>query len=178
MAEQITVARPYAEAVFALARGSNALPVWGEMLKVAAGVVRDPRVREALDSPKLSAAARESLFLSICGDKLDANGRSFVRVLIEGGRLNLLPQVRELFEALKDEAEGVARAHISSAFEIDDAQLSRLKEALHRRFGRRIEATVSIDPQLIGGARVVVGDTVIDASVQGQLQSMKNQLRA
>ena len=111
-------------------------------------------------------------------DKLDANGRNFVRVLIEAGRLILLPQIRELFDALKDEAEGVARAHISSAFAIDDEQLSRLKSALQKRFGRTIEATVSVDPQLIGGAIVVVGDTVIDASVQGELQSMKNQLRA
>ena len=178
MAEQITVARPYAEAVFALARDENALPVWGEMLKVAASVVRDPRMRDALDNPRLSVAAKESLFLSVCGDKLDANGRNFVRVLIEAGRLSLLPQIRELFDALKDEAEGVARAHISSAFAIDDAQLSRLKSALQKRFGRTIEATVSVDPQLIGGAIVVVGDTVIDASVQGELQSMKNQLRA
>jgi len=178
MAEQITVARPYAEAIFTLARDEKTLPVWEEMLKVAAGVVRDTRMREALDNPRLSIAAKESLFLSVCGDKLDVNGRNFVRVLIDAGRLSLLSQIRELFDALKDEAEGVARAHISSAFAIDDAQLSSLKAALQKRFGRRIEAIVTVDPELIGGARVVVGDTVIDASVQGELQSMKNQLRA
>lgn len=177
MAEEITVARPYAEAAFALARDENALPSWGEMLRVAADVLRDSRMHVALENPKLSTEAKESLFLSVCGDKLDTNGRNFVRVLIEAGRLNLLPQIRELFDARKDDAEGVARAQIFSAFAIDDAQLSRLKQALQKRFGRRIEATVSVDPQLIGGARVVVGDTVIDASVQGELQSMKNQLQ-
>jgi F-type H+-transporting ATPase subunit delta len=177
MAEQITVARPYAEAVFALAREKNALAAWAEMLRVAAGVAGDARMRDALDNPKLSAAAKESLFLSVCGDKLDADGKRFVRVLLEAGRFGLLPEIRELFDALKDDADGVARAHISSAFAIDEAQLARLKTALEKRFGKKIEATVTVDPDLIGGAKIVVGDTVIDASVQAELQSMKNQLR-
>ena len=177
MAEQITVARPYAEAVFALAREKNALAAWAEMLRVAAGVAGDARMRDALDNPKLSAEAKESLFLSVCGDKLDADGRRFVRVLLESGRFGLLPEIRELFDALKDDADGVARAHISSAFAIDEAQLARLRTALEKRFGKKIEATVTVDPDLIGGARIVVGDTVIDASVQAELQSMKNQLR-
>ena len=177
MAEQITVARPYAEAVFALAREQNALPVWAEMLRVSAGVAADARMLEALDNPKLSVAAQESLFLSVCGDELNADAKSFIRVLFEAGRFGLLPQIRELFDSLKDQTEGVARARISSAFPLDDAQLARLTAALQKRFGKKIEATVSVDPELIGGAKVIVGDTVIDASVQGELQSMKSQLR-
>ncbi len=177
MAEQITVARPYAEAVFALAREQNALPVWAEMLRVAAGVAGDARMLEALDNPKLSVTAKESLFLSVCGDKLNADARSFIRVLFEAGRFGLLPEIRELFDSLKDQAEGVLRARISSAFPLDDAQLTRLTATLQKRFGKKIEATVSVDRELIGGARVIVGDTVIDASIQGELQSMKNELR-
>jgi F-type H+-transporting ATPase subunit delta len=177
MAEQITVARPYAEAVFSLAREQNALPVWAEMLRVAAGVAADPRMLQALDNPRLSAEAKESLFLSICGDKLNADAKSFIRVLFEAGRFGLLPEIREIFDLLKDQAEGVARARISTAFPIDAAQLDRLTAALQKRFGKKIEATVTVDPELIGGARVVVGDMVIDASIQGELQSMKNQLR-
>jgi F-type H+-transporting ATPase subunit delta len=177
VAELITVARPYAEAAFALAREQNALPVWAEMLRVANNVANDERVRAALDNPRLSAQAKESLFLSLCGADLNAEGKSFVRVLIEADRLTLLPQIRNLFDALKDEADGVARAQIRSAFPIDDAELAGLKNALERRFGKKIEPTVSIDPELIGGARIVVGDTVIDASVQGELQAMANHLR-
>jgi F-type H+-transporting ATPase subunit delta len=177
MAEQITVARPYAEAVFALAREQNALPVWAEMLRTASNVASDERVRAALDNPRLSAAAKESLFLSICGAVLNTDAKSFVRVLLEAGRFGLLPDIRELFETLKDTADGVARAQISSAFPIDEKELTGLKSALERRFGKKIEATVNIDPQLIGGARIVVGDTVIDASVQGELQAMANHLR-
>jgi F-type H+-transporting ATPase subunit delta len=177
MAEQITVARPYAEAVFALAREQNALPVWAEMLRVAARVASDERVRAALDNPRLSVPAKESLFLGICADELNADGRSFVRVLLEADRLGLLPEIRGLFDALKDAADGVARARIVSAFPIADAELSGLTAALERRFGKKIEATVIVEPELIGGARVVVGDTVIDASVQGELQAMASHLR-
>jgi len=177
MAEPITVARPYAEAAFALAREQNALPVWAEMLRVATNVANDEQVRTALDNPRLSAPAKESLFLSLCGADLNADGKNFVRVLIEADRLALLPQIRNLFDALRDEAEGIARAQITSAFPIDDTELAGLKNALERRFGKKIEPTVNIDPELIGGARIVVGDTVIDASVQGELQAMANHLR-
>jgi F-type H+-transporting ATPase subunit delta len=177
MAEQITIARPYAEAVFALARERNALLVWAEMLRVASDVAGDARVRAALDNPRLSTAAKESLFLSICGDKLDADGKSFIRVLTEADRIALLPEIRQLFDALKDAADGVARAQITSAFPIDEAELTDLRAALERRFGKKIEATVSVDPQLIGGARISVGDTVIDGSVQGELQALANHLR-
>ena len=177
MAEPITVARPYAEAAYALARDGNALPVWAEMLRVATAVSSDAQVRRALDNPKLAAAEKEALFLSICGDKLDPGRRNFIRVLIEADRIGLLPEIRTLFETLKDEADGVARARIVSAFPLDDAQLAALRKGLERRFGRKIEATVSVDRSLIGGATIVVGDTVIDASVQSELQAMANQLR-
>jgi F-type H+-transporting ATPase subunit delta len=175
--EPTTVARPYAEAAYALARDANALPAWSEMLRVATAVASDARMHAALDNPKLAAAEKESLFLSICGDKLDTGGRNFIRVLIESERIGLLPEIRTLFEMLKDEADGVARAQIISAFPLDDAQLAALRQGLERRFGKKIEATVSVDRALIGGAKIVVGDTVIDASVQSELQAMANHLR-
>jgi F-type H+-transporting ATPase subunit delta len=177
MSEQVTIARPYAEAAYSLAREQNALPQWAEMLRVVSNITSDPTVRAALDNPRLDNAAKESLLLSLCGDALSAEGKSFIRVLLESDRIALLPDIRALFDTLKDSADGVARAHIVSAFPVDDAQLGSLKAALEKRFGRKIEATVSVDPQLIGGARVTVGDTVIDASVRGELQAMSSQLR-
>jgi F-type H+-transporting ATPase subunit delta len=178
MAEQITVARPYAEAAFSLAKGANALPSWSQMLALASEVSSDPGMRTALDNPDLPAAAKESLFLSIFDDKLDTQGKNFIRVLLEAGRILLLPDIRQLFERLKDGTDGVARAHIASAFPVDDAQLRDLQSALEKRFGKRIETTVTVDPGLIGGVKITVGDTVIDGSVQRDLQAMKNQLRA
>jgi F-type H+-transporting ATPase subunit delta len=177
MAESTTIARPYAEAAFALARTADALPVWSSMLRYASGVVSDPAMATALDNPKFTAADKEALILSVCGDKLDAVGRRFVQVLVEAERVAVLPQIAALFDELKNDAEGVASARIDSAFPLTDAQFAELKGALEKHFGKKIEATVNVDPELVGGARITVGDTVIDASVRAQLQSMANQLR-
>jgi len=178
MAELTTIARPYAEAAFALARDANALPAWSSMLRYASTVIADPRMAQALDNPRFTAGDKEALLLSVCGDKLDHLGRSFLRVLVEADRVALLPQIDALFDELKNEAEGVAKARIDSAFPLDDRQLAELRTTLEKRFGKRIEATVNVDPALIGGARITVGDTVIDASVAAQLQVMANRLRA
>jgi F-type H+-transporting ATPase subunit delta len=177
MAELTTIARPYAEAAFALAQDANALPIWSSMLRYASKIVTDPQMAQALDNPRFTAGDKEALLLSVCGEKLDQMGKSFVRVLIEADRVGLLPQIDALFEELKNDAEGVAKARIESAFPLDDAQLAELEAALERRFGKKIETTVNVDPALVGGARITVGDTVIDASVQAQLQTMANRLR-
>jgi len=178
MAELTTIARPYAEAAFALAREGNALPAWSEMLRLTSAVVADQRIAAALDDPRLDAGAKESLLLSICGDRLNPDGRNFVRVLIESDRITVLPTIQTMFEGLKDQADGVAKATIDTAFPLEGTDLADLKAALERRFGRKIEATVIVKPELIGGARVTVGDNVIDATVQEQLRAMAVQLRA
>jgi len=177
MAELTTIARPYAGAAFELARAANALPAWSSMLRYVSAVVTEPAMARSLDNPKFTPGDKESLILSVCGDKLDAMARRFVRVLVEADRVAVLPQIAALFDELKNDAEGVATARIDSAFPLTDAQLAELKEALEHRFGKKIEATVNVDPELVGGARITVGDTVIDASVRAQLQSMANQLR-
>jgi F-type H+-transporting ATPase subunit delta len=178
MAENLTVARPYAEAAFTLARDQNALPVWSGMLRLTAEIAADPQMRLALTSPKLDAPQKESLFLSVAGDKLSPEGRSFVRVLIESDRIALMPEIRQLFEARKDAAENVARATIESALPLTAEQEASLQAALKRRFGKTIESTVTVNSALIGGARITVGDTVIDGSVLGKLTAMANELTA
>ena len=178
MAEPATIARPYAEAAFKIASEQHALPVWGEMLKFAANVMRDAQMQEAIDNPKLGAEQKESLFLSVCGDRLNANGRNFVHVLLEGDRITLLPYIESIFATLRNAAEGVAKAEIVSAIALSDAQVAEMKTALEKRFGKKIEATVSVDPSLIGGARIVVGDQVVDGSISAKLQAMANQLKS
>ena len=178
MAELATIARPYAEAAFEIARDAQALPAWSGMLRFAATVVRDPRVAEALDNPRLDAAAKESLLLSIGGDRFTGEARNFIRVLVEAERVALLPQISAMFDTLKNEAEATAKATIESAFELTDAQVAELRSALEKRFGKKIEATVTVNPELIGGARVTVGDAVLDGSVQAKLAAMRAQLRA
>lgn len=178
MAELTTIARPYAEAAFALARDQNALPAWSQMLKLASGIVADPQMAAALDNPKLDAPARQSLLLSIAGDRLTTEGRNFVRVLVESDRITLMPAISTLFETLKDAADGVAKATIETAFPLEGSELSDLTSALERRFKRKVEAEVVVKPELIGGARITVGDNVIDGTVAERLRAMAMQLRS
>jgi len=178
MAETVTVARPYAEAAFSLAREQNALEPWSQMLRLTAALVRDERVAAALDNPRLGPSEKESLLLGVAGDRLNEDARSYVRVLIQADRIGLMPEIAELFDTLKDREEGTAKAEIETAFELTDAQLADIRGALERRFGKRIDATVRVNPALIGGARVTVGDTVLDASVQAKLAAMATELRA
>ena len=178
MAELATVARPYAEAAFELARDEQALPAWSEMLRLAATIVADARIAAALDNPRLDTGAKESLLLSIGGDRFNGEARNFIRVLVEAERVMLLPQIAAMFETLKNEAEATAKAMIESAFELSPSQVTELQQALEKRFGKKIETTVTVNPDLIGGARVTVGDAVLDGSVQAKLAAMHAQLRA
>ena len=178
MAELATVARPYAEAAFELARDEQALPAWSEMLRLAAPIVAEARIAAALDNPRLDAGAKESLLLSIGGDRFNGEARNFIRVLVEAERVMLLPQIAAMFETLKNEAEATAKATIESAFELSPSQVTELQQALEKRFGKKIETTVTVNPDLIGGARVTVGDAVLDGSVQAKLAAMHAQLRA
>jgi len=178
MAELATIARPYAEAAFQLARDQQSLAAWSQMLQLAASIVADERVAKALDNPRLDSGAKESLLLSIGGDRFDEPARNFIRVLVQSERVTLLPQIAAMFETLKNDAEATAKATIESAFELDAAQLSAMTAALEKRFGRKIETTVTVNPELIGGARVTVGDSVLDGSVQAKLAAMHAQLRA
>jgi F-type H+-transporting ATPase subunit delta len=178
MAEPSTVARPYAEAVFKLADASGALASWSQMLAGLAAVAADARVGAAIKNPNLSDAKVAGLFISVLGGKLSGDAQNLVRVLAENGRLELLPQVREQFEALKNEREGVMEAEVQSAFALSDAQVADLVSRLEKKFGRKVKATVSVDKELIGGVRVLVGDKVIDGSARAQLGALENSLKA
>ena len=178
MAERTTIARPYAEAAFDYARGANAMPEWAQMLRFVEGLVLDARMSEALGSPRLNGEEKAALLLSIAGERLTPEMRNFVTVLVEADRVTLLPEIRQLFDALKDEAEGIAKATIETPIELSADQLAGLTAALERRFGKRVEATVTLNPSLIGGVRITVGDTVIDGSVQAKLDTMAHALRA
>jgi F-type H+-transporting ATPase subunit delta len=172
MAELTTIARPYAEAAFKLALEGNALQHWSDMLEVIEAVVRDEQIASRIGDPNVDEQALESLILGILGDRLDGAGRNFVQVLVQNGRLELVPQIRGLYEELKREHEGVLEAKIISALPIGDDQVHPLLAALEKKYGRKVSAQVEVDPELIGGARIVVGDKVIDATVRGRLDAM------
>ncbi|HEX9432446.1 MAG TPA: F0F1 ATP synthase subunit delta [Burkholderiales bacterium] len=178
MAEPSTVARPYAEAAFKLADEVGALAKWSEMLGALAQVGQDQRVRAAVADPNLSDAQVAGLFISILAGKLTGDAENFVRVLAENDRLVLLPQIRERFEALKNQREGVVEAEVHSAFELSDAQLHDLVQRLEKKTGRKVRAQVSVDRELIGGVKIVLGDKVIDGSARAQLGALEAALKA
>ena len=178
MAEPSTVARPYAEAAFKLAEAGNALAKWSEMLAALALVARDERVQRAAADPNLSDDQVAGLFIAILAGRLSAEGENFVRVLAHNKRLELLPLIHEQFEALKNEREGVVEAEVQSAFELSEPQVQDLVQRLEKKTGRKVRTQVSVNKDLIGGVRVLLGDKVIDGSMRAQLAALETALKA
>jgi F-type H+-transporting ATPase subunit delta len=141
-------------------------------------VAGDDQMRELAANPAQSADRVAELMLAVCGDKLGDEGANLVRLLVENKRLSLLPEIVDLFEALKAEQEGELAAHVSSAFELTADQLSGLVSRLEAKFGRKVTATQSVDTDLIGGVVIQVGDEVMDSSVRGGLQNLAVTLKA
>ena len=129
-------------------------------------------MQAAMANPKVTSADIERLLLAICGERIDGVARNLIQLLVHNRRLSVLAEIRTLFEQLKLEDEGKVDAKISSAFPMEDAQRTEIANLLSSRFKRKINATVTVDPDLIGGIKVEVGDKVWDASVRGRLQTM------
>ncbi len=178
MAENLTIARPYADAVFTSADAGGKLQAWSQALRRLAMIVSDPNMHNAIGDPKVGPEQLYGLVAAGTGDALDAEAQNFVRVLIDNDRLSVLPEIATLFDSLKDEREGVIEAQIQSAFPVDDASLAQLVGDLERRFKRKVRPHVTVDRALIGGALITVGDAVIDGTVRGRLASMASALRA
>lgn len=176
MAENVTIARPYAEAAFELAKAGGALTAWQEALARLAAASRDPAMRECMADPRLSSATLTELFLGAAGE-LTPEQCNFLSILVDNRRLEVLPEISALFNELKNAVDGTREALVTSAFPITDGQLGKLVSDLERRFGCRIKATVQVDPELIGGVRIALGDQVIDASVRGKLNAMAVSLK-
>jgi F-type H+-transporting ATPase subunit delta len=175
MAELATIARPYAEALFRVAKSGN-LGAWSKLLSEMAQVASHPDVKEFAGNPKVSDKQVSDTFLSLLRSDVNPEARNFIGMLAENGRLTLLPEIAEQFHVLKNAQEGAADAEITSAFEMSDAQVKDLVATLEKKFGRKLNPAVTIDPSLIGGVRVTVGDEVLDTSVRAKLQKMHTAL--
>jgi F-type H+-transporting ATPase subunit delta len=176
MADSKTVARPYAKAAFEDARDNGRLADWSAGLATAAEIVRDPEVQPLLDDPRVAPAQLAQLLMDVAGPKLGDSGRNFVATLAQNRRLGYLPQIAELFEQLKDEAQGVADVTVTSAAPLDEAQRRELSEALARRLARKVRLHCQTDAALIGGAVLRSGDMVIDGSLRARLERLAYEL--
>ena len=179
MAELSTIARPYAEALFQAAgkEGGN-LESWSGLLNEFAALAKLEEVREALSDPRLSDAQRVELFTGLVKSPVSATARNFIELLVSNDRMLVLPEIAEQFDLLKNQFEGTALADITSAFALSDAQVQELVAALEKKFGLKLKPAVTVDADLIGGVRVVVGDQVLDTSVRAQLVRMRDTLAA
>ena len=181
MAELATLARPYAEALFQVAVKGDLAQASVELDALAA-VAANPQLRQFADAPKASSAQVFDILTSVlASDKsepLSDASKNLLRTVIDNGRLSVLPEIAAQFHALVSERSGVADAVVYSAFPIEPAALADVVATLETRFKRKLDASVQLQPELIGGIRVVVGDEVLDTSVKARLEQMKAALTA
>jgi len=172
MSDFTTAARPYANAVYDLASEAGSLDSWSDALANLATVVADAQIADMLTSPGLGKEDKGRLVLEVLGDKLDGKQQNLVRLMAENGRLGLMADVRDQFEVARAQAENKVEAEVISAFELSNEQTEQLASTLKNKLGCDITLTTSVDPSLIGGVVVKAGDTIIDASMKSQLDSL------
>ena len=175
MAEIGTIARPYAQAAFDVAKGEGNLAGWAVFLEAAATLASNEDVRQLAQNPKVAKSQLASLFDEAAKPVSDSQ-KNFLRTMIEQSRVDALPAVYEAFVAHKNAFEGSADAHIVTAYAMNDAQLQELVAALEKKLGKKLKPEVSVDESLIGGFCVTVGDEVLDMSVRAKLARMQSAL--
>jgi F-type H+-transporting ATPase subunit delta len=177
MADKSTLARPYARAVFELARETRSFEPWSRRLAFAAVAVSDADVRRLLDDPRRPPRKQAELLLDLCGEPEAQELRNLLMMLADNGRLGVLPEIAAAYETLRAEAEGRIEVEVRSAEPLAESTRATLKQALERRLKRSVELANVIDPSLIGGAVIRAGDMVIDGSVRGRLQGLAAALK-
>jgi F-type H+-transporting ATPase subunit delta len=187
MADNHTIARPYAEAAFELAREAGELDAWSGALSVASDVMADGEVARFLANPSLTDDERLEFLTGLIdtaggADNILAGrvneGRNFLKLLLEYGRIAVLPEIAEHFDAQKAEVENTIDVTVTSATALGDAQKKVIAEALGKRLKRNVRLEAELDESLIGGAVIRAGDIVIDGSLRSRLKSLSNALIA
>jgi F-type H+-transporting ATPase subunit delta len=187
MADNNTIARPYARAAFQVAEENGALDELSRSLGIGKELLADGQVTKFLANPSLSDEIRleflTELFSMVAGrDSVFAgsseHGVNFLKLLIEYDRVDVLPEISDRFDALKAEVENTVDVTVISATKLDAAQVKEIEKALKSRLGRDINLSTEIDEYLIGGAVIRAGDVVIDGSVRARLEGLSNALVA
>jgi len=172
MSDFTTAARPYANAVYDIAHQGGTLESWGDALANLAAVITDAQMNRLLDDPELGKKQKGELVNQVLGDKLTDKQQNLVKLMAKNGRLKLMPDVLEQFEATRAKAENKLEAQVVSAFELSAQQTDELVNTLKNKLGCDITLTTTINESLIGGVIIKAGDTIIDASMKSQLDSL------
>lgn len=171
------VARPYARAAFEFANQQQQIPHWMSMLQVLTSICNDPKIGQALRSPALDEPAKVALILDIAGDIIDESCKNLVRVIAENKRLRAIPEICRQFHGLQEAAVNIVEAEVTTARPLNDALMQQLVAALESRTKAKVELHHHVDPALLGGLRIRIGDEVIDNSIQGKLQRLAHHLQ-
>jgi len=177
MAEYTTIARPYAQAVFELAQGSDTLAEWSGMLDLLSTVTEDPTLRGLLKSARLEKQQWADLLLSVCGDGLTDEGKNLVKVLTDNHKFALLPEINRQYQTLKAEQEGYVTVEVISTYALNPQHKQQISDALKARLGKEIVVNATIDRDLLGGWLIRIGNQVLDLTVRGRLQQLTAGLR-
>ena len=172
MTDFTTAARPYAKAVYDIASLTGALDSWGDALANLATVVSDVQMSELLNNPEMGKQQKGDMLIQVLGDKLDEQQQNLVKLMAENGRLSIMPDVRDQFEVARAKAENKVEAEVVSAFELTAQQTDELVNTLKNKLGCDVTLTTTVDESLIGGVVIKAGDTIIDASMKSQLDSL------
>lgn len=176
MQEKLTIARPYAAAAFSYAVEHGEVEAWSGLLQTLATAVADPLLATYIGHPKVSNADLLGLVADLFGTTLTPAGRNFIAALIDAERLELAPEVAQLFERSRSQAAGQVKVEVISAFPLSEAERTKLDAAMRGRLGKDCKIEAAVDPALIGGAVVKVGDSVIDLSLRGRLTALAQQV--
>lgn len=172
MSENTIVARPYAKAVFDLAKEGSSFEKWSEFLALACAVLEDDGFLAYMHSPDAEPDRLADVVLGVCGERAGELQGNFIRLLAANGRLNCLPAIAQEFENLRDEYENVADVEITSAVPLSDEQKAQYAGAMKQRLGKDVRLNCDVDESLIGGAIIRSGDIVIDGSLRGRLEEL------
>lgn len=177
MAEMATLARPYANAVYKLAKESESVTEWHHALDRLREAYTDSSLQRLVSSPSVSAGAKAKALFGLLGTDIPAGARNFLTVLTRGNRQELLPEIAQQFAASKARDERTLDVLITTAVKLDEEQLQGFQRSLERRFASSVNIEAKVDANIVGGAVIRAGDTVLDASIQGKLQKMRDALR-
>ena len=174
MALARSTARRYAEAAFEIAERDDSMEAWLAAFEIAGQRLMDPELTRLLSNPSVPTASRVDVLERIVGDDISGAQRNLLSLMIRRGRFEQLPAVISEFRRLYRLREGIVEATVTSATTLDGAELKAIQDRLEAVTGKRIELSQDVDPELLGGVQVRVGDQLIDGSVAGRLERLRN----
>lgn len=176
MAELSTLARPYAEAAFKRAKQTDSAKVWAQALQFLSALIQDRELSAIVNNPRVGKEKITQLLLDICQEQISDEAKNLLKMLIDNGKLQLLPKISELYEEHKAEDEGYVNVDLYSAYSLTKAEQSKYVAMLEKQLNKKVNAVVSVDKSLIGGILAKAGDKVIDGSIRGQLHQLAKRL--